>query len=373
MRRDPENCLHRKALVDDIQYTKYKPRLKAEVGSLDWRCHGWDDDVPYAPREFTAFAVQEAAGKWADYEDPNDDRNRWKQLGLDLQHDASGFPLNPAGRTGLRGRGSHAHWGPNSSIDPVITRRRRGKGDEEIYEMLAERRPNFQCAIPGSVLSLADELAFSLRDVGRAVSITGNTVEVHTGKEEATADGDTLDAPEADGSLRERECEHAAVRQVKWSMEAPPTDLHGTIIDVSGCKVTIQPFDGALPPVTLTVPYFYPMPNKRLGWKLQALIRHYELEQTEVYKDDAPPALQLGGSVGGGGAGTGGGGDAGHDSCTKLKTMLSSEEFGYYQRLWDQMVEDAVVVYSGPVDDVRDTDNAWSNTTVLHFEISEDR
>ena len=33
-----------------------------------------------------------------------------------------GLPLNPIGRTGLRGRGNLGRWGPNHSGNPVVTR-----------------------------------------------------------------------------------------------------------------------------------------------------------------------------------------------------------------------------------------------------------
>lgn len=33
-----------------------------------------------------------------------------------------GIPVNPKGRTGLVGRGSLGHWGPNKAVDPVVTR-----------------------------------------------------------------------------------------------------------------------------------------------------------------------------------------------------------------------------------------------------------
>ena len=31
-------------------------------------------------------------------------------------------PLNPAGRTGIRGRGLLGRWGPNHAADPIVTR-----------------------------------------------------------------------------------------------------------------------------------------------------------------------------------------------------------------------------------------------------------
>ncbi len=34
----------------------------------------------------------------------------------------NGLPLNPHGRTGLRGRGLLGNWGPNHAADPIVTR-----------------------------------------------------------------------------------------------------------------------------------------------------------------------------------------------------------------------------------------------------------
>lgn len=34
----------------------------------------------------------------------------------------NGRPLNPQGRTGLKGRGILGKWGPNHAADPIVTR-----------------------------------------------------------------------------------------------------------------------------------------------------------------------------------------------------------------------------------------------------------
>jgi len=39
-----------------------------------------------------------------------------------ISFDSNGFPLNPRGRTGLRGRGLLGLWGPNHTTDPIVTR-----------------------------------------------------------------------------------------------------------------------------------------------------------------------------------------------------------------------------------------------------------
>ena len=34
----------------------------------------------------------------------------------------NGLPMNPQGRTGMRGRGTYFYWGPNHMIELIITR-----------------------------------------------------------------------------------------------------------------------------------------------------------------------------------------------------------------------------------------------------------
>ncbi len=357
--------------------------------------------LPCAPSE-CSFTLLQAAGKWADFDDPGRGENRWKVLGLDREGallterraDAQGtvreYPLNPLGRTGLRGRGSLGRWGPNPTIDPIITRRRRGDGDEDVYEMLAERRPNFQCGIPGAVVSAAEEMAFGPWDLGKRVHVglDEDTVEVYEFELESASEGEGegasgRDRPEAPAQAGGA-AEHAApaTRRVKWHPRHRPAEgLEGTIVGLNSphdpaskppWTVTIQPDEGAA--VVLRIPRHHPMPHNRLGWKLEALIRYYEHEQREVYATDQPSsiAVPLEPSRS----------KTGADAETELldqeqgytrESVLTRDEFSEYKMLWDRMVEDAEIVYQGPVDDVRDTDNAWNETTVLHFEISEDR
>lgn len=39
-------------------------------------------------------------------------------------------PLNPIGRTGVRGRGVLGRWGPNHAADPIVTRWKRNETGE---------------------------------------------------------------------------------------------------------------------------------------------------------------------------------------------------------------------------------------------------
>lgn len=43
-----------------------------------------------------------------------------------------GRPLNPLGRTGLKGRGLLGRWGPNHAADPIVTRWKRFNDEKEI-------------------------------------------------------------------------------------------------------------------------------------------------------------------------------------------------------------------------------------------------
>ena len=116
----------------------------------------WDQVCnKYNPEDYTAPHVMDASreGGWADAEEPRAERNRWRKQGTkNVREDKDGRPLNPAGRTGLRGRGSLGHWGPNPVVDTIITRHRQDHNGRWLYEMLAERRGNFQYGIPGAAL-----------------------------------------------------------------------------------------------------------------------------------------------------------------------------------------------------------------------------
>lgn len=43
-----------------------------------------------------------------------------------------GVPLNPFGRTGIRGRGLLGRWGPNHAADPIVTRWKRDTNNSKV-------------------------------------------------------------------------------------------------------------------------------------------------------------------------------------------------------------------------------------------------
>ena len=99
----------------------------------------WED---YKPSRYDHVKVtgegKEKRPEWADPEDPMDVEDMWLRVtysktppfakggAIDLQTagiqddpDLPGAPLNPRGRTGLRGRGLLGKWGPNQAVGKV--------------------------------------------------------------------------------------------------------------------------------------------------------------------------------------------------------------------------------------------------------------
>ncbi len=123
----------------------------------------------YAPQSYTAPQVLQndltlRPGGWADEADPVNTVARRGPLrsvtGRPIQLDALGHPLNPAGRTGMRGRGLLGKWGPNFAADPIVTRLDPVTGE---LEMLAIRRKdNGQWAIPGGMVDFGEDVSATL-------------------------------------------------------------------------------------------------------------------------------------------------------------------------------------------------------------------
>lgn len=82
-------------------------------------------------------------------------------------------PVNPFGRTGIRGRGILGRWGPNHAADPVVTRWKRDESGEvilhpdsgkRILQMCAiERQDCGEWAIPGGMVDPGEKVSATLR------------------------------------------------------------------------------------------------------------------------------------------------------------------------------------------------------------------
>ena len=84
--------------------------------------------IDYNPVDFTHELVAPAGGamphpKWADGAEVSmiDFKKRSTFEGP-IDFDQDGEPLNPRGRTGMKGRGLLGRWGPNHAADLLLTR-----------------------------------------------------------------------------------------------------------------------------------------------------------------------------------------------------------------------------------------------------------
>uniref|UniRef100_A0A915M6X9 Uncharacterized protein n=1 Tax=Meloidogyne javanica TaxID=6303 RepID=A0A915M6X9_MELJA len=148
-------------------HTKCRDSTKPYLRSRVYRIPVKDDQVPwdsdfgecsYLPKDYTAKTVH---GKtWADHEDPciytfnhvdDDGINRLSFNGLNIfsiySLDSTGRPLNPFGRTGLRGRGVLGKWGPNHAADAIVSRYIIGENGKQIPQFVA-----IDLAIPGGMI-----------------------------------------------------------------------------------------------------------------------------------------------------------------------------------------------------------------------------
>lgn len=74
-----------------------------------------------------------------------------------IKFNSDGYPTNPIGRTGLKGRGTLGNWGPNHAADPVVVR-----ADPEtgiLQFALIKRLDNGECALPGGMVEAGQTIS----------------------------------------------------------------------------------------------------------------------------------------------------------------------------------------------------------------------
>jgi ADP-ribose pyrophosphatase YjhB (NUDIX family) len=122
----------------------------------------WTKPLPdYQPPEYTAAVVLEHEGEWADPADVGAVQRsfltRTKNGEVAVALDEQGRPLNPLGRTGLRGRGLLGRWGRNQAGDPLLTRIHPQTGRLQV--LVIQRKDSGQWALPGGMVDEGEEIA----------------------------------------------------------------------------------------------------------------------------------------------------------------------------------------------------------------------
>ncbi len=143
----------------------------------------------YPKRQPVADALVEWSATWAEYDPPewthavviaNNCRlkpNGWadppevseaqgelrerKSFEGAVRFDASGAPLNPRGRTGLRGRGLLGKWGANHAADPIVTRFDPASGQLQVVAI--QRKDTGAWALPGGMVDPGEAVSATVR------------------------------------------------------------------------------------------------------------------------------------------------------------------------------------------------------------------
>ncbi|XP_064607537.1 transient receptor potential cation channel subfamily M member-like 2 isoform X2 [Liolophura sinensis] len=141
----------------------------------------WQVEFPeYKPPFYTAQTVLQTP-PWADEPTLSSGKFVWNQYDDEANVDRSshgekyqlkeGCPQNPAGRTGLQGRGLLGRWGPNHATDPVVTRWKRNSADKvvteygvPVLEFIAIRRhDNKQWSLPGGLVLPGENISSAVK------------------------------------------------------------------------------------------------------------------------------------------------------------------------------------------------------------------
>ncbi|WP_373653161.1 ADP-ribose pyrophosphatase [Schlesneria sp. DSM 10557] len=144
----------------------YPPRFPVEESQAAW-------DLPfpeYDPPEYTAVQVFEHEGEWAD---PADVKlvnrpfvTQTARGEVPVIVDEGGRPLNPLGRTGIRGRGLLGKWGRNLAGDPLVTSVNPETGRLQV--LVIERGDSGRYALPGGMVdegeAISETIARELRE-----------------------------------------------------------------------------------------------------------------------------------------------------------------------------------------------------------------
>jgi len=173
---------HSKCINNPYQYRDGGKTVEVEKCKVSEDQISWDTRFPdYAPPDFTAPSVLTAA--WADSEldavgfcpvwnSVDGSVNRASHEGRYII-ERGGRPINPNGRTGIRGRGLLGKWGPNHAADPIVTRwKRDGEGrivtnetdGKKVLEFVSiQRKDTGAWAIPGGMVDPGEKVSVTVK------------------------------------------------------------------------------------------------------------------------------------------------------------------------------------------------------------------
>jgi ADP-ribose pyrophosphatase len=139
----------------------YPERFAVPDDKVSWNVPYED----YSPDTFTAQVVLDHEGTWADPLNVSDVEREIVSYEGVVKYDDGGYPLNPRGRTGLKGRGLLGKWGPNFAADPIVTRV--NPETKKVEALLIKRADSGEWAIPGGMVDTGEKVSATLsRELG---------------------------------------------------------------------------------------------------------------------------------------------------------------------------------------------------------------
>ena len=181
--QDPSKSLHTKARTSPYSNTSQE-RFKVEDDKVKWECNFPDYKPPFYTNpgvvnhklpDASLEKIKKDDGKikfkFNELDGKIDRKSHMGQYNLDK--DNYNLPLNPMGRTGLKGRGWLWRWGPNHAADPIVTRWKTNDDNEpvvdngtgkKILEFIAiERTDGGGWAIPGGMVDPGEQVSRTLK------------------------------------------------------------------------------------------------------------------------------------------------------------------------------------------------------------------
>jgi ADP-ribose pyrophosphatase len=140
----------------------------------------FDTDYPGYKENVTDFTVAKLLGpKRPEFADPEDISEVAPYFGKyqtmpngeilnrtgDYVFDEKGYPKNPKGRTGMKGRGRLGRWGENKAADPIVSYPVLDVFGQliAIFFCLITRGDNGELALPGGMLETGDSISNTLK------------------------------------------------------------------------------------------------------------------------------------------------------------------------------------------------------------------
>lgn len=154
------------------------PRSELDDSELSWDFRKPD----YCPPLYNApILCKNPPPFWADPRDArgivhnsHDELRKYLRTSHEGPYDTNecNEPLNPHGRTGLGGSGLLGRWGPNHAADPVITKWRRDKDGNKMFDdkldpilefVAIKRNDTGDWAIPGGMVDPGEDVSMTLK------------------------------------------------------------------------------------------------------------------------------------------------------------------------------------------------------------------